>query len=94
VKTLGKFSQILRGRGAGIDYNRLGPQRDEALDMFSIISGAVLVFLSSAVFWYLLPRKGKVNPLVTNSDVGSMVTIAIMTGLTFGVVILCEGLFG
>lgn len=62
--------------------------------MFSIISGAVLVFLSSAVFWYLLPRKGKVNPLVTNSDVGSLVTIAIMTGLTFGVVILCGGLFG
>jgi hypothetical protein len=62
--------------------------------MFSIISGAALVFVSSAVFWYLLPHKGQVNRLVTNSDVGSMVTIAIMSGLTFGVVILCEGLFG
>ncbi len=62
--------------------------------MFSIISGAALVFVSGAAFWYLLPHKGQVNPLVRNSDVGSMVTIAIMSGLTFGVVVLCEGLFG
>jgi hypothetical protein len=62
--------------------------------MFSIISGAALVVVSGAVFWYLLPYKGQVNPIVRNSDVGSMVTIAIMSGLTFGVVILCEGLFG
>jgi hypothetical protein len=62
--------------------------------MFSIISGAALTIISCAVFWYLLPHKGQVNPLVKNSDVGSMVTIGIMSGLTFGVVILCEGLFG
>jgi hypothetical protein len=35
-----------------------------------------------------------VRPLVQNSGVGSMITIVIMSGLTFGVVILCEGLFG
>ena len=62
--------------------------------MISIISGVVLMLVSSAAFWHLLPRKGQVHPLVRNSDVGSMVTIAIMSGLTFGTVILCEGLFG
>ena len=62
--------------------------------MFSIITGAALVFASGAAFWRLLPDKGEVNPLVRNSDVGSMITIAIMAGLTFGVVILCAGLFG
>ena len=62
--------------------------------MFAITSGTILVVASSAVFWRLLPRNGEVNPLVRNSDVGSMITIAVMSGLTFGVVILCAGLFG
>ena len=62
--------------------------------MFFIICGAALVVVASASFWYLLPRNGQVHPLVKNSDVGSMITIAIMTGLTFGVVIFFEGFFG
>jgi hypothetical protein len=35
-----------------------------------------------------------VHPLVRNSDVGSMVTIAIMTMFTFGVAMLLEGIYG
>ena len=62
--------------------------------MLYVISGTALVGVGGASFWYLLPRNGQVNPLVKNSDVGSMITIAIMSGLTFGVVILCAGLFG
>jgi hypothetical protein len=61
--------------------------------MFSTIFGAALVVSASVFFWYLLPRNGQVNPLVKNSDVGSMVTIAILGILTIGVAILCEGLF-
>jgi hypothetical protein len=61
--------------------------------MLYIISGAALVGVGGGSFWYLLPRKGRVHPFVVNSDVGSMVTIAIMTALTFGLVILCAGLF-
>jgi len=62
--------------------------------MFSVIIGAVMVVGSSVCFWYLLPRNGQVNPLVRNSDVGSMATIAIMSTLTIGIAILWGGLAG
>ena len=62
--------------------------------MLFIISGTVMVAVTCGFFWYLLPRNGKVHPIVQNSDVGSMVTIAIMTMFTFGVALLCNGLFG
>jgi hypothetical protein len=62
--------------------------------MLSIISGAALVVVTSASYWYLLPRNGQVHPLVKNSDVGSMVTIAIMSVLAIGIAVLCDGLFG
>ena len=61
--------------------------------MFSIISGLVLIVVPSAGFLYLLPRKGQVHPLVRNSDVGSMVTITIMSAVAIGIAILCDGLF-
>jgi hypothetical protein len=62
--------------------------------MFSIISGAVLIAVTSIGFWHLLPRNGRVQPFVNKFDGGSMITIAIMTLFTFGVAILCAGLFG
>lgn len=62
--------------------------------MLYVISGTALVGVGSASFWYLLPRHGRVHPLVQNSDVGSMVTIGIMTAVTFGLVILAAGLSG
>ncbi len=62
--------------------------------MLSTVSGAALIVLSCGTFWYLLPRKGVVHPFVRNSDVGSMVTIGLMTGVTAGVGLLAAGLFG
>ena len=62
--------------------------------MLSVVVGAVMIVGSSASFWYLLPRNGQVNPLVRNSDVGSMVTIGIMSVLTLGIAILWGGLAG
>jgi hypothetical protein len=62
--------------------------------MFLSICGAALVVVTCAFYWYLLPRDGTVHPLVRNSDVGSMVTIAIMTMFTFGVAMLLEGIYG
>jgi hypothetical protein len=61
--------------------------------MLTII-GAALVAGPCAAFWYLLPRNGKEHPWVTNSGVGSMVTITILTVLTIGLAVLFEGLFG
>jgi hypothetical protein len=61
---------------------------------FFTIVGASLIVMASTFFWYLLPRNGQVNPLVKNSAVGSMVTIAIMGALTFGVCVMFSGLFG
>ena len=62
--------------------------------MFLSICGAALVVVACAFYWYLLPRNGRVNPLVRNSDVGSMVTIAIMTLLSFGMAMLFEVFHG
>ncbi len=62
--------------------------------MISIISGAVLVGVTSVIFWYLLPRKGQVHPVVESLDGGSMITIVIMTMFTFGVVLLTAGFLG
>jgi hypothetical protein len=61
---------------------------------FFTIVGATLIVMASTFFWYLLPCNGVVNPLVKNSAVGSMVTIAIMGVLTFGVCVMFSGLFG
>ena len=65
----------------------------EAFDMLSIICGAALLVATSIFYWYLLPRNGQENPLVKNSDIGSMVTIAIMAAFTFGAALLLNGLF-
>jgi hypothetical protein len=65
----------------------------EAFDMLSIICGAALLVATSIFYWYLLPRNGQENPLVKNSDIGSMVTIAIMAAFTFGAALLLNGVF-
>ncbi len=62
--------------------------------MLSVVSGAILVAVPSASFWYLLPRDGVVHPFVRNSDIGSMVTIGIMSVMSLGIALLCEGFFG
>lgn len=62
--------------------------------MLSIIAGAALLVLGCGSFWYLLPRNGVVHPYVENSDVGSMVTIGIMTVITIGCVFLGAGFLG
>jgi hypothetical protein len=73
--------------------NRLISTR-AAFDMLEILLGAVMVIATSAFYWYLLPRNGQVNRLVRNTDVGSMVTITIMSIVIVGIAILCDGLFG
>ena len=57
------------------------------------VSGVILIVFGCGSFWYLLPHKGQVHPFVQNSDVGSMITIAIMTVLTAGVALFFAGLF-
>jgi hypothetical protein len=62
--------------------------------MFYVVCGAAVVTGTCAAYWYLLPRNGQENPLVRNSDVGSMLTIGLMTALTLGIALLLDGLFG
>jgi hypothetical protein len=59
--------------------------------MLYIVIGALLVAFGVANFWHLLPRNGQVHPFVQNSDVGSLVTIDIMTVLTAGIAFLAAG---
>lgn len=62
--------------------------------MFAIIGGAILIIGPSVGFWYLLPRNGRVHPLVNALDGGSMITLAIMTLFTIGLVMIFAGFFG
>ena len=62
--------------------------------MFTVICGAALAFGAGASFWYFLPRKGQVHPLVERFDGGSLITLAIMTILTIGVVMVFAGFLG
>jgi hypothetical protein len=62
--------------------------------MLSIIFGVILVGVSVAAFWRLLPRNGKEHPFVKNTDVGAAVTILIMCSLTIGVALFFNGFGG
>ena len=57
------------------------------------ISGIALLAFGCGSYWYLLPRNGVVHPMVRNSDVGSMITIGLMTVITAGIGLLIAGLF-
>jgi hypothetical protein len=57
------------------------------------ISGTGLVGLSGLIYWRLLPRNGREHPLVSNPGVGSTITIVLLTTMTVGIALLCEGLF-
>ena len=63
--------------------------------MFTVICGAALAAGAGASFWsFFLPRKGQVHPLVERFDGGSMITLAIMTVFTTGVVMMFAGFLG
>jgi len=62
--------------------------------MFTAICGAALAAGASTSFWYFLPRNGHVHPLVEKFDGGSMITLAIMTIFTTGVVMMFAGFLG
>lgn len=59
--------------------------------MFLKICGVALVVIACIFYWRLLPRNGKVHRLVENSDVGSMITITIMTMFAFGMAMFFGG---
>jgi hypothetical protein len=55
--------------------------------------GLACIAFGCASFWYLLPRDGRVHPLVERWDGGSMLTLGIMSVLTVGIIVLIAGLF-
>ena len=55
--------------------------------------GLACIAFGCASFWYLLPRHGRVHPLVERWDGGSMLTLVIMTLVTTGITVLIAGLF-
>ena len=59
-----------------------------------IVIGLVCIALGSAGFWSLLPRHGRLHPLVLRWDGGSTLTLAIMTVVTAGVALVIAALFG
>jgi len=62
--------------------------------MIYTITGAAVTVGTCVVYWRLLPRDGRTHPFVKNSDIGSMITIGLMTTMTIGIGLLCQGLFG
>ena len=62
--------------------------------MFTVICGAALAVGAGVSFWYFLPRNGQVHPLVEKLDGGSLITLAIMTTFTIGVVLVFAKFLG
>jgi hypothetical protein len=62
--------------------------------MFTVICGAALAAGASASFFFFLPRNGQVHPLVEKFDGGSLITLAVMTIFTTGLVMVFAGFFG
>ena len=58
-----------------------------------IAIGSACIAFGCVSFWYLLPRDGRVHPLVERWDGGSMLTLGIMTVMTLGIAVLMAGLF-
>jgi hypothetical protein len=55
--------------------------------------GLACIAFGCASFWYLLPRHGRIHPLVERWDGGSMLTLGIMTVVTVGIIALIGALF-
>jgi hypothetical protein len=68
--------------------------RVERKTLMIAITGVGLIVGTTLVFWQLLPHNGREHPFVRNSGTGSMVTIALLSALTFGVALLWSGLSG
>ena len=58
------------------------------------VSGVALTVVGCGSYWYLLPRGGRVHPLVERWDGGQLVTIGIMSVITCGIALVIDGIFG
>jgi len=59
-----------------------------------VILGVAITVFGCGSFWYLLPRDGKIHPLVQLWDGGQMLTIGVMSIITCGIALMLEGVFG
>jgi hypothetical protein len=62
--------------------------------MLFVVLGAALIAFGCGSFWRLLPREGRVHPLVDKFDGGSTLTIGLMSLVTIGIALLIDGLAG
>ena len=52
------------------------------------ILGVMIVAATIMAFWRLSPRDGKIHPLVTMPVLESIIPIGLITGLSFGLVMM------
>ena len=60
--------------------------------MLSVISGLVVGGAGGTALWYLKPRNGVPHPLVVKPFLESLIPIAIVTALGFGIALIVAGL--
>jgi len=63
------------------------------ISALQIAIGLACIAFGCASFWYLLPRHGRIHPLVARWDGGSMLTLGVMTVVTVGIIVLIGALF-
>jgi hypothetical protein len=56
------------------------------------VIGLACIAFGCVSFCYLLPRHGRIHPLVARWDGGSMLTLGIMTVVTVGIIALIRAL--
>ena len=62
--------------------------------MIYTITGAAVTVGTCVAYWRLLPRDGRTHPLLKTSDISSLITIGLMTTMTIGIGLVCQGLLG
>lgn len=73
---------------------KLKTQVERSEDKMFLILGVALIVIGCSSFWYLLPRDGKIHPIVQMWDGGQMVTIGLMSIITCGIALMLDGIFG
>jgi hypothetical protein len=60
--------------------------------MLMAAAGLVLLVVTAGTMWRLMPRDGKVHPLVAAPFLASMIPVSLTAGLAIGFAMMVSGL--
>jgi hypothetical protein len=61
--------------------------------MLMAAAGLVVLIVTAAATWQLMPREGRVHPLVVAPMLSSIIPVSITAGVAIGFAMVVSGLF-